>query len=350
MEGAGRSAPGRGRLRFLQHAAKNRGIDLRRPLDRLLFHGLGNVTQLALQAAERLATDRWPRRDPPRRGRSRSPAGSRRSPWGSCGRCGPAGRCAASTPPGFQGQIETAPAGGRTGSSGPRRRPRWRAGATALPGGGTEPPRCSRRSGERILVEDAGPPARALDDVLEDVQGLAMGYEDERLLVRPHPARRLLGQPAARAGPDLRLPWRGRPSPSPPGSNPREGEPPRGEAAEHRSSLRRRATVFSAGWVAQVARNQAVQRGPQSAAVSSTGAGTRGGRPPMSTPPASSWCKAAAARAGPAARRRSPPRETPQGAGAGAGGRSRGRRPQRPRRRVSSSTCRPSAAIGATAR
>ena len=97
-------------------------------------------------------------------------------------------------------------------------------------------------------------------------------------------------------------------------------------ARKTRSAFRRRARAFSAGW-ARGAAATSRSSGSQSAAARSTGDRRRAAAGRRCPRGGWSWCRAAAARGGPAAPRRTPARETPRAAGAGAGGRSRGRRP-----------------------
>ena len=179
--------------------------------------------------------------------------------------------------------------------------------------------------GRELLVEDAGPPPLPLDRPLQQVERLAMGHEDQRLLVRPRPAAGLLDQPAhprvARARPRRRA----RRSPSSSRSTTESRAAGEARARKTRSALRRLASGFSAGWARRwrTSRSEGLPTG-----VVDIHRHRHARRQAADVHPAGgAGARAAAARGGRGARRTIPPPGTPRGAGAGADGRSRGRRP-----------------------
>ena len=161
-----------------------------------------DVRELRLQPGERLAEDAQRFEAAARRPRRSRPAGgSTRSPPACAGRCGRAGRCAARRATGFHG---------RSNSTSRRQNSKLRPSPPALGGDeqartfGLAEPRdlgVAPRGGQ-LLVEDAGRELRAVAERrAQHLQRLAVRHEDERLLVRPPPARRLAQQPVeARVG------------------------------------------------------------------------------------------------------------------------------------------------------
>ena len=220
-----------GRLSLQQNLAKDRGSDLRRPLDRRLFDRLGDVAQLPLQPAQRLAeeTDRLvevrhgaaeaglrPEVDDLRGDRA---ADAVQTADALLHHAGVPGQVEQHQP---AAELKIPPLAARLGGE-QQRRPLGQAELGHL----DVPP-----LGGEVLVEDAGPPPLALDDAFEQLQRLAVGHEDERLLLRADPAQGLLGQPAH---PRVLVPGRGGQGGrlSLLAAQAREQGRRRGEAAEH---------------------------------------------------------------------------------------------------------------------
>ena len=140
----------------------------------------------------------------------------------------------------------------------------------------------SRRSGERSSWKTPVAPPLPLDRRLEQVQRLAVGHEDQRLLVRPRPAAGLLDQPAHPRVRALGLGGQARRSPRRRGRAPRAGRRGRRGRGRRGPPCAALARALLGGLSAQVAHQPSRAPPSPSAPSRSTGAGTRGGRPPMS--------------------------------------------------------------------
>ncbi len=202
----------------------------------------------------------------------------------------------------------------------------------------------------QLLVEDAARELRArAERVAQHLERLAMGDEHERLLVRPPPALRLRSAATARRGSARSIAsacWRSSASSGP---STAFSAAPEASARRMRSSARRlRNGIALRSSRVRGAGPRSARGAPTPAGGRSTAIGTRGGRPPMSTRRVELVHGGSGT---PDASRAST--SMPSGNSSGRSSCSSRKNPCASSSSgvaLSSSTCRPSAAIGATAR
>ena len=219
---------------------------------------------------------RW--RRPGRKG-----PGSRRSPPAAGARSDPGGRSAARPAWGSTANRRGRCAG-RTRSCVPRHRPRWTAAARAPRAGGTGPPRCPAVPGScprGRLPCAAARAARAPSEVLSSVSRCATNTSV--LSPASFQARDCAASQATRGSASAAIPARRRSLTSASSSLARRGRSAHPEASARcrRSAFLRRATGSSAGTLRTVSTSASCAPQPTGSSIS-TGAGSRGGRPPMS--------------------------------------------------------------------